>query len=569
MAVDEDADGNAIEHRQLGQPARQWRRGRCVLRRGLGWRFGGSPRGVVYLWRFCGRAGFKCFRRSRRFAGWIALKPRRELLRQFAERLAFDRAQARRFQFGGRRRRGWTKRQHVGGRRNDRQFRTPRRIGVFDGQGWGLGCWRLDAGHFIRRRGRRRRHETERPRAPRARQIIDAVEVAADAKAAITAELAVAIEYRQARKLDRQFLVRAIDRPRHDDAAPGLACRQRTVDLALGIEVKRGGDLFPRPAERRCRARAHQLDEFVRSDDEVTVGIHLPDEAQRMTPIARGRFGLDAWGRRRRLRSRFDCRRSSRRHFRDGSRDFRNGSRDFHDGSHDFHGRRRGNGRGSFHRRRRWLDLRSVTALWWKADDQYGRRLTAEAIDRERARGGMAARERIGSERLDAERRQRRRAGKPRLRGRDRVQQRAVGVESCQRLIVAREQALDAFGERQRRSGRFGCYDEDGRRLVGERDTRTGANEHAGEAGAEAAQTLKPGLAAVRQVCREARYLGRGWISGVEPKCDGARRGRCAEHGRPDGVRPQQPRSIGRPQPCRRCARCVDRKSRVAQQGEL
>ncbi len=105
---------------------------------------------------------------------------------------------------------------------------------------------------------------------------------------------------------------------------------------------------------------------------------------------------------------------------------------------------------------------------------------------------------------------------------------------SCQRLIVAREQALDAFGERQRRSGRFGCYDEDGRRLVGERDTRTGANEHAGEAGAEAAQTLKPGLAAVRQ------SLPRGARSG--PRLDFRRR---------TEVRRRSPRSTRRTRPPR------------------
>ena len=47
--------------------------------------------------------------------------------------------------------------------------------------------------------------------------------IAANAKAAIAAEIAFAVEHRQAGQLDREGFSGAIDRPVNDEAAPGVA----------------------------------------------------------------------------------------------------------------------------------------------------------------------------------------------------------------------------------------------------------------------------------------------------------------------------------------------------------
>ena len=88
--------------------------------------------------------------------------------------------------------------------------------------------------------------------AAREHQGIDARNVAAHAEAAITAEVAVAIEDRKARQLDDETFGRAVDRPGDRDAAPGLARGHRARDLTLLIERKLGDDFGPGAAERRA-----------------------------------------------------------------------------------------------------------------------------------------------------------------------------------------------------------------------------------------------------------------------------------------------------------------------------
>ena len=106
-------------------------------------------------------------------------------------------------------------------------------------------------------------------------------DVAAEAEAAIAEELAIAIEDRQSRKLDRHALAGDVGRPRDRHAAPGVVRRNRCRDMAVRIERQRGGDLAPRPAEHVGGALAHRGGEVAAGDGEALVGIHRPHEAQR------------------------------------------------------------------------------------------------------------------------------------------------------------------------------------------------------------------------------------------------------------------------------------------------
>ena len=54
-----------------------------------------------------------------------------------------------------------------------------------------------------------------------------------------------------------------------------------------GSSLQRGGDFAPQPAERSRGARSDQLDEFVGADHEAAVGIHLPNEPQRIAALRR------------------------------------------------------------------------------------------------------------------------------------------------------------------------------------------------------------------------------------------------------------------------------------------
>ena len=75
----------------------------------------------------------------------------------------------------------------------------------------------------------------------------------------------------------------AIGRPVQGDAAPGIAGGDRLEDAAFGIEREGFRDLAPQPAEAGGRAGADQTGEFVRAERKTALGIHLPQEAQRVT----------------------------------------------------------------------------------------------------------------------------------------------------------------------------------------------------------------------------------------------------------------------------------------------
>ena len=110
------------------------------------------------------------------------------------------------------------------------------------------------------------------------------VEVAANPESAIAGERSVAIVDRQSRQFDRQPAA-AIGRPVQGDAAEGVAGGDRRGDAAVGIELERRGDLAPRPPEPGGGARADQAGEFIAAEREAAVGIHVPQEAQRMVSL--------------------------------------------------------------------------------------------------------------------------------------------------------------------------------------------------------------------------------------------------------------------------------------------
>ena len=242
--------------------------------------------------------------------GSRAAQPSGQFLRQFAKRVALDGAQARRPRLGRRR---CTKRHNISGGRNDAEpgvFRLRhRRIGfglgarghLRDGRNRGLGdrgrnCSALfrPGAHIPNRRRWRFRlgRKAKRPRLPLARQLIDPVDIAANAKATISTKHAIAIEHRQSGQLNRQTLAGIVHRPLHRYAAPGLARRDSVSDPIVGIEFQFGGDLAPRPAAGRGGARANKFGKFVRADGEPIVGVHVPDEAQRMPAFSNRRGAI-------------------------------------------------------------------------------------------------------------------------------------------------------------------------------------------------------------------------------------------------------------------------------------
>src|SRR5262245_61936458 len=120
---------------------------------------------------------------------------------------------------------------------------------------------------------------------------IQASEVPADTEAAKTFELAVTVEHRQTRHLDRQSLVEIVERPKQDDTAEGFARCKRAGNLALWVKVQGLGDINPGVVEQGgARFRTQQIGEFVAYEDEVRIGVGLPDKAK--GGIARARLRL-------------------------------------------------------------------------------------------------------------------------------------------------------------------------------------------------------------------------------------------------------------------------------------
>src|SRR5689334_24287168 len=103
----------------------------------------------------------------------------------------------------------------------------------------------------------------------------EAVEIAAHAKAAIAGEIALVVEDRQTRQLDRQAAA-VVDRPVDGDAAPGVARRNRFGDAAGRIEPEGFRNLVPGTAEAGGGACADQAGEFIRAEKKAVCFIHLP-----------------------------------------------------------------------------------------------------------------------------------------------------------------------------------------------------------------------------------------------------------------------------------------------------
>jgi hypothetical protein len=78
----------------------------------------------------------------------------------------------------------------------------------------------------------------------------------ADAETAIVAKDAVAIEDRQAGKLDREAFAALLHRPGDAKPAPGLAARQGERDLAPGIKRKKTLENFRAPRGRPLASRS-------------------------------------------------------------------------------------------------------------------------------------------------------------------------------------------------------------------------------------------------------------------------------------------------------------------------
>ena len=139
-------------------------------------------------------------------------------------------------------------------------------------------------------RGRRLglRHESERALPTRARQLVDAGDVATDAKTTVAAKVTIAIEHRKARQLHRQPFAALVHRPGDNDAAPCFMRRDCARHLIFRIELQFGGNLAPQSAECPRGSRPDQFHELVGADNETALGIHLPNEAERMAPFRRG-----------------------------------------------------------------------------------------------------------------------------------------------------------------------------------------------------------------------------------------------------------------------------------------
>ena len=216
-----------------------------------------------------------------------------ELAGDLVERLALDRAQARRFSGGAEERNGTT---FLDGGTTESTGRSSRtRWRRFFAR-------RCFAGRDRRRSERRvggpsatfvvfrrrlpwrqlgsRRHRGAAARGDQFRQTRD---VAANAEAAIAAE-----ELRSPSntgKPDISTASRSFASSTGQSTvigAQGFARFDGARDLAFGVETKRGGDFVPWPAQCRGGARPDRPAEFVRAEREAAIGVHLPEKAQRL-----------------------------------------------------------------------------------------------------------------------------------------------------------------------------------------------------------------------------------------------------------------------------------------------
>ena len=353
-----------------------------------------------------------------------------------------------------------------------------------------------------------------------------AIDVAADAEAAVAGELAVMVEHRQARHLDRQGRIRIVDRPGHDDAAPGGARGQRARHVTLRIELEGGGDFRPRPIEHGGGLRPDQPGEFVGAEREAGCGIHLPDEAERKA--ARLRFRRGGIGRdRRRLGS--------------GGRRGRAGAR-------GLGGRAEGD------------EQRDGRA---GAQPQHGGGPSRDVAV------GSAVEHRLAGELVGAERDQVAFVGEALARRRHGLDQFAVGAEDRRRPLEIGEQPLRAVRQAEVFAGALGRDHQHGGTVVGQRDARAKTDQRAAEAGAESAQALQARRGARRQRAGQARDLPGGEMRRLKAD-SGQRAGREAIEDRGGGrIGPQHAGGVRAPKPYRRRAQGMGREPRIAQAGEL
>ena len=317
--------------------------------------------------------------------------------------------------------------------------------------------------HIVRRRFRFDLGRRGRCLRPALLQRGQAIDVAADAEAAIAGKLAVAVEHRQARHLDRQGLIRIVDRPGHDDAAPGGARGERVRHGALRIELERGGDIRPRAVEHGGGLRPEQLGEIFRAEGEAVRRIHLPDEAERKAARAQVPAQPD-----------------------------RNGGAACVTAAVSAPAACSGAAKAASSVTVAPAPRRSRVA------GQAAMSPSARPLS-EASRASCSAPSAIRS-RLVAEALARRRHG---------LDQFAIGGENRRRPLEIREQPLRAVGQAKVFAGALGRNHQHGGTVVGERDARAKTDQRAAEAGAESAQPFQPRRAALRQRAGQAQRSAR------------------------------------------------------------
>jgi hypothetical protein len=229
---------------------------------------------------------------------------------------------------------------------------------------------------------------------------------------------------------------------------------------------------------------------------------------------------------------------------------------------------RRGHGRLRLNFTRGRLNRRRLLLHPRQRRQQHGRRIHADALERDAAAFDRAARLARGMcracKRHDIERGERGVAAEHLLGGGRGIEQRAIGQEHGDGMVDIRQQALRLVAERKLGAGGFRRHHEDRRRAVGQHDPCAVAKECAAEPAAEAAQPFQPWSCAVRQGSGKPRDLQRGGTLGIDHVAgEGGRRAGVEDRGR-GRIAPQNAGCVRAPQPHRHGARGVQRKPRVA-----
>ena len=219
-------------------------------------------------------AGFGWRRRGGRR---LAFEPRRQLPGELVEGAVFDRRQRRRFRVADRAERqdvlgrfhvsfriGWVMKSRPSSAPANRAYRSCRR-----NRGKKIDRRMPDGvGRQRMRRGARTAIQAAQRREPR-----KAVEIAADAEAAIACEIARAIVDRQSRQFDRQPAA-AVDRPVQRDAAPGVVGRDRLATRPSGSSPNTSAiSLHSRPKPAAVRAPIRRVNSSEPSEKRPSASI--------------------------------------------------------------------------------------------------------------------------------------------------------------------------------------------------------------------------------------------------------------------------------------------------------